>query len=114
MTSPFHHAPRRSMPPQRVARIFAERQGRCGMERNDVERPWGDGCGRKFRPGDDYEIDHVLALERGGTDDDDNMQLLCSGCHTIKTKDDHAEAGHIRRGYTKHVVPKRLLNKRRW
>lgn len=114
MTSPFRHVPRRSMTAQRIARIHALRNGRCGTPGTDAQRPYGDGCGRVFRPGDDYDVDHILALERGGTDDDDNLQLLCEGCHTLKTGEDHSEAGHMRRTYAKHVVPGRLRNKRGW
>jgi 5-methylcytosine-specific restriction protein A len=31
------------------------------------------------------EVDHVLALERGGTHDADNLMSLCKPCHSRKT-----------------------------
>ena len=31
------------------------------------------------------EIDHVVPLSRGGTDDDDNVQGLCAACHRAKS-----------------------------
>ena len=37
----------------------------------------------------DHEVDHRIPLEQGGSNDDDNLQLLCSGadrCHALKTK----------------------------
>ena len=32
------------------------------------------------------EVDHRLPLWQGGTDDEANLQAVCSGCHDIKTK----------------------------
>lgn len=99
--NPFRHHERGSMSPQRIARIFAANDGRC----------WR--CTRKLGPSDDYDIDHKIALENGGTDDDANLAPCCDWCHTDKTADDHAQAGKTRRSYTKHVVPKRLRGKGR-
>lgn len=31
------------------------------------------------------EVDHIIALEFGGTDDDENLQSLCIPCHERKT-----------------------------
>ena len=33
-----------------------------------------------------FEIDHIIALEVGGSDADSNLQLLCKGCHDQKTR----------------------------
>lgn len=36
----------------------------------------------------DHEVDHRVPLEQGGSNDDDNLQLLCAGpdrCHAKKT-----------------------------
>lgn len=32
------------------------------------------------------EVDHVVPLSRGGSDDETNLQVLCRGCHASKTK----------------------------
>lgn len=117
MANPFTHAPRGSMSAQRVARIFVMRDGRCGVPARDedgIALHWGDGCGWKFGVKGDYEIDHILALERGGTDDDSNLQLLCAACHSKKTPDDHATAGRMRRSFTVMVVPKRFRKGKGW
>jgi 5-methylcytosine-specific restriction enzyme A len=102
MANPFTHERRRSMTQQRRARIFAAHDEQCHR------------CTRKIRPGDDWDVDHVLALERGGTDDDENLAPICEWCHTEKTADDHATAGHMRRGYTKHNVPGRFRKSKGW
>lgn len=90
----FVHEPRKTFTDQERARAFANADGKC------------QDCGRKIRPGQDWDLDHRLALENGGTNDIENMQVLCEFCHTRKTGEDHATAGHSRRVYTKHVVPK--------
>jgi 5-methylcytosine-specific restriction endonuclease McrA len=35
-----------------------------------------------------YEVDHIVPLGMGGTNDWDNLQLLCPTCHKAKTKVD--------------------------
>jgi len=35
------------------------------------------------------EVDHVVALADGGTDDPDNLQSLCHDCHDVKSKAEH-------------------------
>ena len=103
MSNPFEHEKRRWMSPRRVAQIFARDGGRC-------QGP----CQRKLGPSDGYDLDHKIALELGGTDDDENLQILCDMCHALKTKNDHGEAGHIRRAYTNHVVPARFRRSKSW
>ncbi|WP_407691555.1 HNH endonuclease [Robbsia andropogonis] len=34
------------------------------------------------------EVDHILALVNGGTNDDSNLWLLCYDCHRDKTRSD--------------------------
>ena len=33
-----------------------------------------------------YEKDHIVEVSLGGTNDIDNIQLLCCSCHSVKTK----------------------------
>ena len=95
---------KRSMSPQRRARLFLQHGPRCAV------------CTRTCGPGGlAYELDHVTALEKGGTDEDENFQTLCSHCHdTIKTPRDHAEGASIRSKAAKHFVPKSKLKSRGW
>lgn len=42
-------------------------------------------CRRHGRVEGAAEVDHVLPLSRGGTNDADNLQSLCKTCHSRKT-----------------------------
>lgn len=42
-------------------------------------------CSRAVAVGN---VDHIIALVNGGTDTDDNLQLLCIPCHDDKTRVD--------------------------
>jgi 5-methylcytosine-specific restriction protein A len=63
-------------------RIIARERGLC------------QECKRKGIVSMGTEVDHIKALQHGGTDDDDNLQLLCHDCHADKTA---AEDGKRRR-----------------
>lgn len=101
-TSTFTHAARGSMTAQRALRIFEAAGGKCHR------------CSRKLGPADDWQCDHVIALENGGTDADANLAPCCDWCHKAKTSDDHAQAGHGRRMAAKAHVPKRYRQSRSW
>ena len=53
--------------------IYNRTEGHCGI------------CGR-FIPLEEYTIDHIIPLSKGGTNDLDNLQACCSFCN--KAKDD--------------------------
>lgn len=44
--------------------------------------PWCKGCEAAMSS----ECDHIKPLERGGTNNDANLQGLCKPCHSIKTQ----------------------------
>ena len=46
-----------------------------------------------------FEIDHIKALANGGTNDINNLQILCKGCHYTKTKEE-AEEGWVKQSQT--------------
>ena len=100
--SAFVHDKRIRRTAQQRAAIFLSRGGQCYK------------CTRKLGPADDWDLDHIIALENGGTDDDANLAPCCDWCHTDKTADDHAMAGHGRRMATKHCVPRRFRKGRGW
>lgn len=59
-----------------VARLLKKQKGICNQ------------CGLTFKPGDNIEIDHKIALQAGGKNEYDNLQALHNHCHDAKTKDD--------------------------
>ncbi|MYJ52783.1 MAG: hypothetical protein F4093_09020 [Gammaproteobacteria bacterium] len=59
-------------------RLYGEQEGICV------------GCDTHF-PFRVMEVDHILPRSRGGTDHQDNLQLLCSGCNKSKGSDTMAE-----------------------
>lgn len=94
MRSPWHHDPRIRLTEQQVAKLFLERHGCCRE------------CGRKLGPSDSWIVEHVIALENGGTNDWENLGLTCSWCKPDKDARDHAQAGKQRRVATRHLVCK--------
>ncbi len=98
---PFRHTPRKRFTELEYAQAFAKANGCC------------EKCGRKLMAGDEWDYDHRVALENGGSNEVENMWVLCSWCHDDKTPDDHRLSRKSKRMYAKHVVPKRL-KKRGW
>ena len=41
--------------------------------------------------GNDYQIDHILPIFKGGTNDMNNGQALCTWCHDLKTSEETSE-----------------------
>lgn len=51
---------------------------------------------RKLTDPQDLEIDHIIPLFEGGTEQDSNLQSLCAGedgCHALKSKAERARSG---------------------
>lgn len=99
MRSPWHHEPRAVLSEQKAAKLFLEHGGCC------------DRCGRKLMAGDDWIVEHVLALENGGTNDWANLGITCSWCKPSKDAADHKAAGHMRRAATKQIISKSMRKK---
>lgn len=52
-------------------KLFKQQDGIC------------NGCKVKF-PERNFTVDHIVPLKEGGSDNMDNLQLLCSACNSIK------------------------------
>lgn len=100
--SPFHHEKRKVFTPPERAKIFADAGERCAK------------CTRKLVIGDDWDVDHRIALENGGTNAPENLQVLCDWCHEPKTADDHRTASKSKRVYVQQRVPGRFRRSKSW
>jgi len=67
--------PRRAFTARNIAAVFIKHDGRCAA------------CSEKVRLGE-YAVDHIQALDHLGAHTLDNWQLLCVGCHKLKTAKD--------------------------
>jgi 5-methylcytosine-specific restriction endonuclease McrA len=100
MNSPFHHEKRRRFSPRERAEIFAAADEKCA------------NCGRKIPVGEEWDLDHTIALSRGG--DNDRVQVLCQICHGAKTSVDLSEASKGKRVYESLRVPRRFRQSKGW
>lgn len=82
--------------------ILAKQGGQCAKSFVTCEVV-GDGyathkCtwGNKPLPSAAADLDHIVPLADGGTDDEDNLQVLCKCCHGLKTEAE-THARRIRR-----------------
>ena len=75
-------------------------------ERTEIWKQCGKKCKQctKTVTAKAYHIDHILALANGGTNEPENIQVLCVACHADKTK---AEREH---GYVKMVDTESSFN----
>ena len=48
-------------------------------------------CGGQLKPGQ-FDYDHKRAVALGGTNDLDNVQVICRACHVQKTHDEDRPA----------------------
>jgi hypothetical protein len=101
-THPWRHEKRKVFTPTERAKILADAGERCAK------------CTREIGIGVDWDVDHRIALENGGTNDLENMQPLCCWCHTDKSADDHRMASKSKRVYVNQRVPGRFRRSRAW
>lgn len=92
MSNPFITTPRKEFTRQFRAKFCLARGGVCA------------NCTSKVR-GKTWEIDHIVSLENGGTNDESNLQLLCAGCHKLKTSNDRMRAAKSRAQTISDIVP---------
>lgn len=93
-THRWKHEPRIDLTDKQKAKLFLDRGGRCHR------------CTRKLRPADKWSVEHLIALENGGTNDWDNLDLCCSWCKPKKDAEDHALAAKGRDIAVAHLLPR--------
>ena len=86
--------PDAKIPPRVVLRVFEHFGGICQL------------TGRKIMPGDDWDVDHKLALAMGGEHRESNLQPVLRFAHREKTKQDVAQLAKARRIKAKHIGAK--------
>lgn len=47
--------------------------------------PWDRSLCSMVMPTSSLEVEHIVALRYGGTNDPSNLRLLCTSCHKVKT-----------------------------
>ena len=81
-----------AMPPPRVRlRIFEAHGGCCHVS------------GRKIRPGDEWHLDHVMALIDGGENRECNLAPILAVEHKAKTAEEVARKAKVDRVRKKHL-----------
>jgi 5-methylcytosine-specific restriction endonuclease McrA len=79
------------IPPRVKARVFERAGGVCHI------------TGRKIRPGEAWDCDHVLALVNGGENREANLAPALRDAHRAKTADDVAQKSKDARVRAKHL-----------
>jgi 5-methylcytosine-specific restriction protein A len=79
------------VPPRVRLRVFEAYSGKCYLS------------GRIIRPGDRWELEHILALARGGEHRESNLAPVLPEPHRAKTKEDVKIKSKIARVKKKHL-----------
>jgi 5-methylcytosine-specific restriction protein A len=83
--------PDTKVPPRVRLRIFEREGGRCWIS------------GRKIMAGDQWDLDHKVALCNGGAHSEDNLFPALRDKHREKTAADVAEKSKVARQRAKHL-----------
>ena len=92
-----------AVPPRVKLRIFERHKGVCYLS------------GIKIRPGDAWELEHVVALCNGGTHSEDNLAPALVAPHKVKTRADRrvkAKNDRVRKRHLGIRKPSRFLGSR--
>ena len=69
-------------------------------------------CEKAIKPNQKFDIDHIIPLGDGGTNDPENLQVLCVPCHFAKTHEEHQQ-GYVKLSKTEssfNSVVKEIFN----
>lgn len=83
--------PDQAIPPRVKLRVWERCKGRCAL------------TGKKLRPGDEYDFDHIVALGNGGEHREKNLQVVGRAAHRLKTARDVAQKAKADRIRAKHL-----------
>lgn len=74
-----------------------------------LRRFWGMPC-TICGDRDDIEVDHIVPVAKGGTNDESNLQPLCHQCHVRKGNRRARSNAELRAMYLKNPRQHHLLN----
>lgn len=61
--------------------VWIDQGGKCAV------------CDRVVFGKGEVHLDHIIPISHGGTDDDNNLQILCVPCHEDKTRKENSANG---------------------
>ena len=70
--------------------IFSNKGGRCYL------------CKGLIQVGDKWDIEHIIPIALGGSNEDDNLDIVHAKCHRFKTNDDVKVIAKAKRVEAKH------------
>lgn len=79
------------IPPRVRLRVFERHNGICHLS------------GRKIRPGEEWDCDHIIAIANGGGNRESNLAPAIRDKHREKTAEDVAEKATVYRKRAKHL-----------
>lgn len=80
-----------AIPPRVKLRVFAKYDGICQLSK------------RKIMPGDEWQIDHIVALWRGGQHRESNFQPVLKPPHQEKSSEEQSVQAKCDRTRKKHL-----------
>lgn len=69
--------------PKNKSRLTTEEKERVVKHCFDVQRGECPGCGEQ-KLINDFTVDHIIPISKGGTDDPENLQAMCFKCNALK------------------------------
>ena len=69
--------------PKNKSRLTTEEKEKIVKHCFDVQRGECPGCGEQ-KPLNDFTVDHIIPISKGGTDDPENLQAMCFKCNALK------------------------------
>ena len=88
-----------------VRHVFSKAERTCFFEKSEKTC---SHCGKAVQI-KETQIDHIIPLANGGTNDEENLQLLCKPCHFEKSKQE-AEEGYVKLSETASSFNKTTLD----
>lgn len=81
-------------PPRVRVRVFERCERKCGQ------------CGRKIRPGENWTLEHVIALINSGQNRESNLGVTCDWCLPEKNAADVAEKSKTAAVKASFILPR--------